>query len=274
FADRLQVLKEKVLQNLATGLKNHKAIGTQFEICRELKITEALPYLLDAIKHKKSDTHHEDDYMTLYIALGGDYAELLPIFEGITNLNDYLFLFMVKLLEPVYPENVMVRLLECLRSGTTDEGRKIEAAQRLAQLGNQEGFLYLINKFEAGKTAPFDVQGKVSYWNVDTRWGLVQIRPLMFLLLDDATEALRFHHSPKYLMLEILNGLAAKSETDLGLVTAFMDKCADELSANYPKNSGHLSWHAEQMNERYRQINIELLGNKEIRQLFKTISEA
>jgi hypothetical protein len=53
-----------------------------------------------------------------------------------------------------------------------------------------------------------------------------------------------------------------------------MDKCADELSATYPKNSGHLSWHAEQMNERYRQINIAPLGNKEIRQLFKTVSEA
>jgi hypothetical protein len=274
FADRPELLKAKVLQNLASGLKNHKAIGTQFEICHELKITEALPYLLDAIKHKKSDSNHEDDYMTLYISLGGDYAELLPLFEEITSLNDYLFLFMVKLLEQVYPEKVTTRLLECLRSATMDEGRKIEAAQRLAQLGNQEGFLFLISKFEAGKNAPFDVQGKVSYWNVDTRWALEQLRPLMFLLVDDATEALRFHHSPKYLMLEILNGLAAKSEFDLGLVTTYMDNCADELSVTYPKNSGHLSWHGEQMNERYRQINIAPLGNKEIRQLFKAISEA
>ncbi|PWK68280.1 hypothetical protein LX99_04804 [Mucilaginibacter oryzae] len=273
FAEQPQLLKNKVLKNLAGGLRNYQVIGTQFEICRELNTTEALPYLLDAIRLKKSESHHEDDYMSLYIALGGDYAELLPLFEEITDLNDYLFLFMVKLLEPIYPEKVKTRLLSCLRSDVTDEGRKIEAAQRLAQLGNQEGFLYLINKFEAGKTAPFDVQGKVSYWNVDTRWGLTQLKPLMFLLLDDATESLRFHHSPKYLMLEILNGLAAKSEADLGLVTAFMDNCANELSAIYPKNSGHLGWHAEQMNERYRQISIEPLGNKEIRQLFKTISE-
>ncbi len=275
FADRPHLLKAKVLKNLAGGLRNFQVIGTQFEICRELKIKEALPYLLDAIKHKKSETHHEDDYMSLYIAFGGCHAELLAIFEGITKLNDYLFMFMVKLLAPVYPEKVASRLLECLRStNAADEGKKVEAAQRLAQMGNREGFLFLINKLKAGKTAPFDIQGKIAYWNVDTRWGLDQVKPLMFLLLDEKTEALPFYHSPKYLVLEILSGFSTKSEAELILVTSFMHECANELGNAYPKNFGHLSWHAEQLTERYRQINIVPPGNKKIRELFQAISDS
>ncbi|OOQ58286.1 NACHT domain-containing protein [Mucilaginibacter pedocola] len=273
FAGREEILKIKILQNLASGVRHYDVLGTQFEICRELEIKEAVPYLLDAIQHQKSYTHHVDDYMALYISLGGGYDRLLPLFEAVTNLNDYLFMFMVKLLEPVYPGQVTARLLECLRAETTEQGRKIEAAKRLAQLGNEEGFLFLINKFEAGKRAPFDVQGKVHYWNVDTSWGLQQLRSLMFLLVDEKTEALRFHDSPKYLLLEILNGFAAKSEPDLSLVTAFMNQCVNDLSITYPANAGHIAWHAEQMMEKYRQINIIPLGNRHIKKILQAIKD-
>ncbi|MFD0751873.1 NACHT domain-containing protein [Mucilaginibacter calamicampi] len=274
FAHKPQLLKHKVLQNLESGLVDYRAIGTQFEICRELTILESLPYILDAIKNKKCYTNHLDDYMSLYILLGGEHSELLPIFESITELNDYLFMFMIKLLAQVYPDIVIKRLCECLNSPDTDFARKIEAAQWLSNLGNKQGFFFLIGQFKAGKAAPFDIQGKVSYWNVDTQWGLKQLSPLMYLLLDEETETIRFHHSPRNLMLEILSGFASKSESDLNLVVSFMESSADKLSKTYPENSGHLLWHAEQMSERFRQINNTNHTNSYIRTLFEHVNNA
>lgn len=248
-------------------------MGSHFELCRELHIREAVPFILDAIKGKKCETHYLDDYITLYISLGGNLAELLPIFEAHKDLNDYLFMFMVKQLEQQYPAKAIERLLACLRSANTDSGRKVEAAQRLAQLGNKEGFSYLISTFEPGKPAPFDIQGKVSIWNVDTGWGLEQLRSLMHIVLDEKTEQLRFYHSPKYLILEILNGFAGKNAAHLESVTMFMHECVSDLTEAYPKNAGHLAWHAEQMIERNCQITATPLSNRQIKQLFRQITD-
>lgn len=272
FAGRSDLLKQRVLTNLRNGLSSDEVIGTHFEICRELHITEALPFILDAILNKRSQSRFEDDYISLYVALGGAHADLLSFFQANVDLNGYLFLFMIKFFEPYYPQLAEEKLLACLHARETDASRKIEAAQRLAQLGNGEGFLFLINKFEAGKPAAFDLHGKIAVWNVSTQWGLEQLRPFMSLILDEKSEMMRFHHSPKYLLLEILNGFAGKSEADLELVTNFMNACAEQLAAQFPQNFGHLAWHAEQTAERYRNIDIVPLTHREIKQLFAQIN--
>jgi hypothetical protein len=271
FGGRKHLLKQQVLTNLQNGLRNAHAIGTHMEFCRVLEIKEALPYILNFILSEQSETGYEDDYMTLYVSLGGPHSELLSVFEAIMDMNSYLLMFMVKLLQQTHPLIVTEKLLLCLRSGNTLPERKIEAARYLSQLGNQEGFTYLIGKLEMGKIAPFDVHGKIAIWNVPTSWALQQLKPLMPILLDKQTDKIRFHHSPKDLLLEILNGFAAKSEKDLQMVIGLLDQCVDDLAVDYPKNSGHLGWHAEQMTERYREINVVPLANRTIKTLFQQI---
>ncbi|GAA4084182.1 hypothetical protein [Mucilaginibacter panaciglaebae] len=273
FDGHKSLLKQRVLSNLQNGLKNRQVIGTHMEFCRELAIKEALPYILTVILTEDVNSNYTDDYMTLYTSLGGPPADLLPVFNKIADLNGYLIMFMIKLLQPTHPSSVTEKLLVCLRSPDTGPERKIEAARQLSQLGNEEGFTYLIDKFEIGKIAPFEIQGKIAIWNVPTNWALEQLKPLIPILLDEQTDKIRFHHSPKNLLLEILNGFAAKSEKDLQMVIGLMDQCVDELALAYPKNSGHLGWHAEQMTERYREINVTPLGNREIKQLFQSIND-
>lgn len=272
FDDRKYLLKQRILINLETGLRNALVIGTHMEFCRVLQIREAIPYILNFIVNKQSKTRNEDDFMTLYVMLGGPHADLVPIFHSIEDLNSYLFIFMVKLLQQSHKELVIEKLLSCLRSRNTLHDRKIEAARHLAQLSNEEGFTYLLSKLQAGKIGPFNIQGEIAIWNVATGWGLTQLKPLIYIMLDEKTEEIRFHESPKYLLLEILNGFAAKSEIDLEIVTSFMNQCVDDLAADYPKNSGHLGWHAEQMTERYREINVVPLSNRAIKLLFQQIT--
>jgi hypothetical protein len=272
FDDRQHLLKQRVLSNLQIGLSSQEVIGTHLEFCRVLHIIEARPYILDLVLTGRVDTWSQDRYMSLYVSLGGQHADFLPVFMDINDLNGYLFMFMVKFLWETHKQVVIERLLVCLRSPETTIERKNEASRHLAHLGNEEGFMYMLSKFEAGKPAPFDIQGKLETWNVPTAWGLKQLRPMMHMLLDKKTEKLRFHHSPKNLLLEILNGFASKSENDLEMVTSFMNRCADELASEYPLNSGHLGWHAEQMTERYREISYVPLTNREIKSLFGQIT--
>ncbi|PRY52720.1 hypothetical protein B0I27_105188 [Arcticibacter pallidicorallinus] len=272
FDERKYLLKQRVLSNLQTGLTDIAIIGTHLEFCRELSIKEALPYILGFILNEQAELNDIDDYMKLYVSLGGPHSDLLPVFNKVTDLNGYLLMFMVKLLQETHPLAVIEKLLISLHSDETSPERKIEAARHLSQLGNQEGFSFLISKFEIGKIAPFEIQGNVKIWGVETEWALRQLKPLMSILLDAKTDNIRFHHSPKDLLLEIFNGFAAKSEKDLQLVTGLMYQCAKELATSYPKNSGHLGWHAEQMTERYREINVVPLSTKEIKKLFEQIS--
>ncbi|BAU55694.1 NACHT domain-containing protein [Mucilaginibacter gotjawali] len=273
FKDYPQLIKEKILANLQNGLSDAKVIGTHLEFCRVLRIREALPFILTYILDENSPTRHDDDFVNLYLDLGGSQADLLPVLESITDLNSYLFLHMVKLLGESYPDAVTARLLFCLNAGDTSAERKMEAARRLAQLGNQEGFSYIVAHLKPGQLAPFDIQGNIAVWNVPTVWGLEQLSPLMPIILDDASEQMRFHHSPKYLLLEILNGFAAKSEADLEITTTFMNQCAIQLGVTHPKKAGHLGWHAEQMTERYRQSDLVIISDRVIKRLFNQIME-
>ncbi len=272
FDDRKPLLKQRVLANLKNGLSDIGVIGTHLEFCRVLVIKEALPYILNFIRNKSEDTRYEDDFMSLYVLLGGAPEDLVPSFKSITDLNGYLFIFMVKLLLETHPTLVGERLLGALRSAVVSPERKIEAARYLAQLGDKEGFSYLFSKFEAGRPAPFDIQGNLKIWNVSTEWGLAELKPLMYLMLDEKTAKIRFHESPKDLLLETLHGFAAKSERDLEMVTTFMNQCAADLAVDYPKNAGHLGWHAEQMNERYREVNVIDLSNRKIKALFEEVA--
>jgi hypothetical protein len=273
FKGRENLLKKQVLNNLQNGLKSTAVIGTHMEFCRELRIIEARSFILNLILGRVAQPQYGDDFMTLYVDLGGPHADLLPVFKSLEDLDSYLFMFMVKLLGQTHGDIVIERLLECLRSETTQPERKLEAARYLAHFGNQEGFTFMLNTLKAGEQAPFDIQSKLEVWNIDTGWALVKIRPLLFIILDEATEKLRFHDSPKHILLEILNGLAAKSENDLEMVTGFMKSGVIDLASDYSKTSGHLAWLAEQMNERYREINVIPLSNREIKSLFRQISE-
>jgi hypothetical protein len=80
FDGRKHLLKQRVLTNLQSGLRNAQVIGTHMEFCRVLEIKEALPYILNFILSEHSDTRYEDDYMTLYVSLGGPHSDLLPVF--------------------------------------------------------------------------------------------------------------------------------------------------------------------------------------------------
>lgn len=250
--NKLQQFKKKVLDNIRSGLKNNQVLGTHIELCRILDITEACNDILKIIYEVPQPFNNDYVVIDIYQELGGDLSELLPLFESINDFEDYTFIHLVKMLGENFSQETVKRLNACLNFDRSSAEKKLEAARYLAQLGEQNGFTYIINRLNPQIETPYHIQSNWVIWNVNTALGLKKLEPLIYTLVDDSLPKFRFYSSVDNLLLEILNGFAAKSEVDLVMVVDLLTRKAAEFKNQYSEKYGQLLWHAEQMTESFR----------------------
>lgn len=265
FANNTGPLKQQVLNDLQKGADDYRVIGSLFEISRELKITEAIPYIRDFIYTDAILDGNIYSYVDLFLELKGDPTDLLGLFDKIADPNDYLFIHLVKELRDDFSTVITQKLETSLFNPLTSPERKMESAQQLAYLGNQTGFSYILSFISPTQNAPFHIQSSVKIWTVNTAWALTQIDPLIYMVVDPKFKHFRSFDAPDQFLVELIHGFAQKSEPDLLLVTAFLRNKVQSLAKIYPGTAGNLAWHAEQIAEKFRSTDIKQLSLSQIK---------
>ncbi len=252
---KIDEFKQRILSNLKDGISNHAVLGTHIELCRHLYIPKACPYILKAIYQDFRPYSNEYGFMDVYAELGGDLSELLLMYEQIEDFEDYTFIHLTKLLSHRFAEKAEECLLKAFHSSEISTDKKREFSRYLAELGNKEGFEYIVAQLDPQKKSPYSIQSNWSVWNINTTLGLKLLEPLIFTLVDETLPKHRFHESIDHLLLELLRGFAGKSENDLQLVLNLLNKKSVEFETVYPNKFGQLLWYAQQMEETFRTVN-------------------
>ncbi len=267
-------LRKKVIDNIKEGIKMESILGTHIGLCKQLKIVEAKDIILRCVKETTNEDYlTRNDGIDIYLELGGSIEEVFELYENLENYNDHFFFFLTRILYKTYPIEISHKGINAINSPTTELDRKIQIAQLLSEIGEFEGFVFLVNEIRKNKKSPHHIQAGHPITKTDTTLALLELSDIMYLVLDkDYNNNERFHDTARNIIIEWLYTLANKSEKDLELVVSFIKKSQKNLAVKY-SNTAELNWHINKIYENFRnsdQTNKTLL---EIKQLLLEIDE-
>jgi hypothetical protein len=252
FKDDPQKLGDKILADLRRGITNEHVETAHLEMCKVLKLTEAIPILLERInsgEYNRPDTSH---MISTYNKLGGRAKQLIPFFRKQEPFADYIYMELVRILSEDHPAEILPGMKKTLRSKVHKKEDQITAAKYLAQLGEISGFNYLIDHLASKEEPSLEIQSTFQIWKVDTGKALKKLDKVIHVIPDRSLHRDKFYRSPDRLVLEILKGLASKSEEDLQLVYLYMQRNFKKFNTDFPETAGDFIWYAEHMLEDFR----------------------
>ncbi|RYG38471.1 MAG: hypothetical protein EOO01_29645 [Chitinophagaceae bacterium] len=241
------------------------------ELCKELKLYEAVPLLLDKINsgtYRTSDTSH---MVSIYNKLGGAREDLLTLFKKLIPYENYLYRELVRILIEPCPAQVLPGLQKVLKDAAQTDENKIGAATFLASAGEITGLNYLIDYLKVHKKPPTEIQSDNQIWNVDTKKALKKLGGVIYMVPDTSCHCEPFYRSPDRYILEILEKLAYKSEEDLLLVCEFYQRNAKKYHNAFPDTAKDLIWYCENAIENFRKNATYTPDIKEIKDILKNL---
>ncbi|MGN6212035.1 NACHT domain-containing protein [Parafilimonas sp.] len=265
-------LKEQILLNIQKGIKLDSVLGTHLALCRQLKIKKAKDEILNIILEKRYGRLYLGDIADIYLELGGNISSLSEFISRLDNYNEYWYTHLIELIEPTYPAEAISSLTKALESSTTSNETKIVAARHLAHLGDIYGFKFLMNFVRINKKSPYSIQGRLSIHNVDTVLALKEIEDLMYLVVEERFKNhSHFSENASNILLELLNGFAGKSESDLEIVTKFCEQSMAHLLEEGYHNATDFNFYNNRMIENFRNSDQTIVNISEIQSILKTI---
>lgn len=244
--------RNKIVQNIKSGIKNESVLGTHISLCRHLKITEAIDSILECLKDISNELINKSDAIDIYLELGGDPQEILSILKSYSGNNDYFLYFLTLKLYKTFPDSVANKIREVMTHIETTGENKIKYALVLAEMGEFSAFAFLVNEVRKNKKSPYHIQGSHSISKINTKEGLAELSDIMYLVVDKEHESGRsFHDTAKSIILEWLNIFAAKSEEDMIEVITFLEDAKIKLSKEY-EAATDLNWYINRMLEDFR----------------------
>jgi hypothetical protein len=263
--------RKKIVQNIKDGIKHESVLGTHIGLCKHLKITEAKDCILDCIKSMKNEYVNKSDTVDIYIELGGERTEVLSLLKDYTELNSYIFGYLIEKLYKTFPDDVTTIIRKALSDTNISYENRIKYNLFLVDLGDLGAFSFLANEVRLKLKSPYHIQGGHSVTAINTRKALTEISDLMYLLVDENyNDRKSFHDSAKSILLEWLNTLAAKNEADLIKVIKFLDKAMQILSKQY-EMATDLNWYANRMIEDFRGSDKTVKTLLEIKKILNSI---
>lgn len=259
--------RKKIVENIREGIALGSVLGNHFALCKHLKIVEAKENILVYLLLSNTDNLNNIDTVNIYLELGGEKENLLPLFKNYKHYNDYFFLQLMSIFYQSHKsEAVEVGTLVIHSTDATVE-TKISVSQFLAEVGIMEGFVFLVDQIRINQKSPYHIQNGHPVYNVDTVIGLNQLEDIMYLLVDKKFDNnVRFHDTAKSIVIEWLIGFAGKSEEDLELVLKFLDVAQSKLSAKYVE-AIDLNWYVNRVLENFRNSDSKTKSIKEIKQI-------
>jgi hypothetical protein len=263
--------KTKILANLNHGIAREIVLGTHIGLCRYLLITESKNFLLGVLQSGNFHNLYLPDVADIYLELGGNKKNLLPVFSAIVDFERDLYLPLAKHLAFEFPNEVTGSLLTALKK-EIDQNLKVSIARLLSTLGRMEGFTYLINSVVEQRKAPYHIQLGYQVHNVNTTQALKEMDRVGYMMVDPAYNTYPdFGESAGSMLLEWLKGFASKSEQDLNLVVDFIHQQQEKLSEKYSSTTG-LNWLINNMFNDFRDSSIDLKNIKEVMDLMTKLN--
>jgi hypothetical protein len=271
FSGREEVLGRQIISNLLAGITKLEVETAHLELCKVLKLYEAVPILLEKInsgRYRTSDTSH---MIAIYRKLNGAPENLVSVFKKLKPYENYLYRELVRILIEPCPEEVIPGLQKVLKDSSQGEEDKIGAATFLASAGEISGLNYLIDYLKAHKKPPTEIQSDNRIWNVDTKKALKKLSGVIYMVPDKRCHCEPFYRSPDRYILEILEKLAFKGEEDLLLVCEFYRRNAKKYQKDFPDTAKDLIWYSENAIENFRKNATYTPDIREIKALLKTL---
>ena len=273
--DELVVFKQKILSNLQIGIKATYILHNHIGLCGYYDIKPAKEIIWELINSSRLNVYSNAvSSIDVYLRLGGVLAKVEKLFILITDYNSYLFSHLAKLLKDKNPELVKAKFLSAIESSDTEAQNKIGFARHLANLGVNEGFVYLTNLVREFKTSPYSIQGHIDIRSIDTEFAIKQMKDLMYLIVDPKSEEGSFIDSAKSILLEWMDSFASKSENDLLLIEHLLLQSLQSLSGTSPNAKSHFNWHIIRFRENFRNNeNSNKTTIKEVRSIITAIEQ-
>ncbi|MGK9123912.1 hypothetical protein M1D52_07320 [Olivibacter sp. SA151] len=269
LADQTQLIKNKVKSNIEIGIQDQRVKATHIDLCRHLQLYETCDTIIEMIVNNCLSDDNTYWVLEVLNELETDFLLLESYFKEIEDYTTISYFQFVKYLTDICPRTVRTSLLKCMESKHLSSNLRIEAARNLAHLGEKQGFLFIMNYIASTKASPFEIQGKLNIWNVETSFGLMELEKVMFLFHDKKYHADFFAESIDRILIEILYGFASKSENDLCLVQDFMLDQANLYEKNNIGKTSDLKWYADLVTERFRDIDMAESNPKKIKKMLE-----
>jgi hypothetical protein len=267
FSTREDKLGRQIINNLNSGITSLSVQTSHLELCKLLKLHAACPILIRLINSEKYSNYDTYHMIKIYHELDGDLDELLPYFKKQTPFASYTYIQLVKLLIGSFQDIVIPGLKQSLSNPNLSKENKIECAKYMAHAQLWEGFEFLIDSLSNSAEPPYEIQSNFVVWNVDTKKALKKLDAVMHMFPDTSYHKEPFYRSPDRFILEILDGLAKKTEDDLLLVYKYYYKNMRKYRKEFPNNAEDLIWYAEMAMEKFRERELPSPTISEIRKL-------
>lgn len=260
------LFSEEVLDNLRSGIFSDGVKGNHAGLCRHLHIAEARHLIAGYLLADDIRFGHAD-YLDIFIELGGDEQEMLPLLGKWNQGYMHEYFHLVDKLMKEHRDIVCQSLRSVLENDQKEESTRVQAALCLSEQGDGQAFLFLAELVGNRKVSPFRIQGHRSVRAVDTAFALAALGGLAHLLAETDRDV-HFAESPKNIVLEWLNTFGAKSGADAMLVYHFLLEQEVLLRQTHELHYD-LYWYALHVLERFRENDNAVTGNPAIKKVIE-----
>lgn len=247
--NKIREFKKWMMAQFDSGIAYDAILPAFINVAFYLNLSDVKDYYFDCLNRLKP--FDQLAIIGMYDELGGDTRKLLPFLDEWYSASHYGYFTLLDLLLDKYPNAVHAHM-ERIRNAGINSNDIAQIALRQAHLGEIAGLEILLNLLQEESKPPFEVHRlKLSIYNVPTEPALRLLRPVMFFLADRSNRDQDLFNNPNNFVMEILHGLASKSEDDLVLVTDFMKNSYEKLKAHHQFASDIL-WGIETILKKYR----------------------
>ncbi len=253
--DDLKILKQRLIKNMESGISSIGVLENHIGLCRHLKIYDSKGIIYDILiksfADKKYTSYSINDIIDIYLELGGEILELIPLIKQIENYNAYCFIFLAKKIGSSYPQEIIPILKQSLHKEGATQDRKFEIAYILINIGEIEGLKFIVSHIKIHKCVTDRHLGEMNFEKLDTKEVLAQIDEICYLIVDKTQKEFDWTLSGEGVVKNWILTLAEKSEEDLILVNDFLIGKAMQLSSKYERHFD-LHWYRLLALEKFR----------------------
>jgi hypothetical protein len=273
-ANKIERLKQKVVENMRTGINHEMILGNHISLCKKYSITEVNDVILDAIYNAGSGSTMRGDATEIYLELGGDAEKIFELFRNYTSMQTYDFFWLAAIVAKINPPLVIEKVSQAVESDSMPESLRVHHAELLMELGAWKGFAILTRELRLKKRALEHMARGRNVARIDTQSVLDELEDMIYLMVDPLyNNRNSIHDTAGHIVIDWLYQLAAKSEHDLELVTSYLAKSRDSLLPKYPNSVSTFNWMIKYMTEKHRDSDKTIRSPKEIKQIIAQLNE-
>lgn len=247
--EQQQQAADVVLQRLQNGIDVEAVMENHLALCRRLGIYEARDIIFSLLLKKRIQSYHVFIAAEIFVELGGEWSELLPVLEAFDQFDAHAYYQLVLKLKDEHPDVVVASLLRAIRDGSVSMERRMNCSQILMELGRMEGFYFFAECLRNDTLVSSGPPRRFNVQKLETHAMLEDLSGLIPALARSSTVSLL--KEAKSILVDLLFAIGEKSEEDLLLVDALLKKGSESDTDLKPEKIS-INWYRERLLENFR----------------------